>query len=463
MNLPLISSNLNRRSFIHTSASAIGSAAAVCSMQSFLNQQAYGAAVSRTTHLAPIRDETTDRELLQLPEGFRYRSFSWTGDELAAGGRCPAGHDGMGVVAQQDNVVTLIRNHEVSRDEPAFGDPSLAWDPRGGGGCTRLKFDLSTGEWLSCNIAISGTHRNCAGGVTPWGSWLTCEETVEGPGDHRDGRRLSFQRTHGWIFEVHADGQEKPVALKDMGRFVHEAVAVDPKTGYVYETEDRLTSGFYRFVPDTPGHLADGGRLQMMKAKGVSDLRTRSNVRQKYDISWVDIDEPQRSHDNDSEDGQTLGVFRQGQRQGGATFARLEGCWYGNDRIYVVSTSGGCNGSGQIWACTPAEQTMELIFESPSNDVLDSPDNIAVHNSGALVLCEDGSVVPQRIHWLGQNGQLTTLATNNVVLTNESGNDRDFRGAEWAGATFSADGSWLFVNIQSPGITFAITGPWDIL
>ena len=151
----------------------------------------------------------------------------------------------------------------------------------------------------------------------------------------------------------------------------------------------------------------------------------------------------------------------QGKDQGAVTFARLEGCWHGNGLIYLDSTSGGDKELGQIWQYSPKDERLKLIFESPSTDVLDSPDNLTVSPRGGLVLCEDGDVVPHRIHGLTPDGQLFTFAENNAVLNGEKNRFHgDYRGEEWAGATFSRDGRWFFVNIQTPGITFAITGPW---
>jgi len=300
--------------------------------------------------------------------------------------------------------------------------------------------------------------RNCAGGPTPWGTWLSCEETILGPGDRDDGKDRRYEQTHGWIFEVGVDGA-RPVPLKAMGRFVHEAVAVDPATGYVYETEDRPTAGCYRFVPNERGKLSSGGKLQMLKAAGAPDLRRGSRVGQVYDVSWVDIEEPERARTPGTED--RLGVFSQGKARGATTFARLEGCWFGNGLIYLNSTSGGEKQLGQVWQYDPHNERLRLIFESPSSDVLYSPDNITVSPRGGLVLCEDGDGVSQRLHGMTPDGRIFPLAANNIVLNGERpGLHGDYRDEEWCGATFSPDGRWLFVNIQTPGITFAITGPW---
>lgn len=410
--------------------------------------------------LRAVKDETTGLELLRLPEGFRYRSFGWTGDAMSDGGTTPGVHDGMAVIAAQGDLLTLCRNHELKGKGRPFAAAERCYDSAAPAGCTNLVFDAAKGEWLKSFASISGTVKNCAGGPTPWGSWLTCEETVSGPHDEDDGHPLEYHQDHGWIFEVPADGAQGPRPLKAMGRFVHEAVAVDPANGIVYETEDARQAGFYRFLPASPGDLAQGGQLQMLRAKGADDLRKGSQLHATYDVEWVTIGEPHLAHSKGSTDA--AGVFRQGKAQGGTTFARLEGCWYGQGRVFFVSTSGGHAERGQVWEFHPANQTLRLIFASPGSEVLDKPDNITVSPRGGLVLCEDGDVKPQRLHGLTTDGRLFLLAANHIVLKGEHNGFRgDFRDSEWAGATFSPDGKWLFVNIQDPGITFAITGPWE--
>ena len=185
----------------------------------------------------------------------------------------------------------------------------------------------------------------------------------------------------------------------------------------------------------------------------------------------MDIKAPELAHTPGTED--TQGVFNQGARQDATAFGRLEGCWYGNDMIYFVSTCGGEAEKGQIWGYHPKNNSLHLIFESTHSSVLNFPDQIAVSPRGGMVLCEDcdpNKVVENgreeeyfpRLHGLTPEGKIFTLAMNNCVLEkNHRGFQGDFRGSEWAGATFSPDGQWLFVNLYSPGMTLAITGPWE--
>jgi secreted PhoX family phosphatase len=243
-----------------------------------------------------------------------------------------------------------------------------------------------------------------------------------------------------------------------MGRFSHEAVAVDPVTGYIYETEDAGGSGFYKYIPRKRNRPVEGGELYMLKVVGVHQANLGASYTNgtTFDVEWVPIENP----DSLSPTMPGNFVWGQGRALGAATFARLEGCWFGNDRkIYVVSTSGGI-GQGQIWVYDPRRETISLLFQSPGAAVLNAPDNITVSPRGGLVLCEDGSG-EEFMHGLTVDGEIFQFAKNNVVLNGErNGIVGDFRGAEFAGACYSPDGDWLFACIQSPGITFAITGPW---
>ena len=411
--------------------------------------------------IGPKPDLRDGADRLFLPDGFQYGSFSLSGQLMSDGFLVPLAHDGMAAFSMPNGNVRLIRNHEDRNDAgvgSVGGDPTKKYDPKAFGGTTSLEVEPhGTRRLMADFVSINGTTVNCAGGPTPWGSWLTCEETAV-------GLVQGFDKPHGYVFEV-PQGATSPVLaspIKPMGRFHHEAVAVDPNTGIVYETEDNGLSGFYRFVPHVPGDLALGGKLQMLQVDGKPnyDTTTGQKVGKPLPVSWVDIDDP----DPASADDNSHAVFDQGAAKGGAGFNRLEGCWYGDGVIYFNSTHGGDAGLGQAWAYRPlpdnAGGQLLLVYESPGIEVLDSPDNICVTPRGGVLLCEDGED-QQYLRGLTREGQILDFATHSHGTF------------EWAGACFSPDGQTLFVNIQGntrganpppagrEGMTIAIWGPWE--
>lgn len=408
------------------------------------------AATSGARGLVPVADETTGAPLLKLPPGFRYRSFSWALEPTDDGNVVSGLHDGMGAFVDADGgTATLVRNHEITLAPPLAKQP--CYDASCGGGTTTLRFDLRRGEWLSCRASLAGTYKNCGGGVTPWGDWLSCEETTADPTTHR------VQRPHGFVFAVPADGVGDAEPLAGLGRFTHEAAAVDERTGIVYLTEDERRAGLYRFVPE--GAPADGralrgpGRLQMLALDSRPPRAGAWRQGVSLPVGWVDIEDP-GGIGRDS-------VFRQGSSRGGMRFHRLEGCCCDAGHLYFVSTDGGLAGKGQVWDLDLAADTLRLFYEAGRDDLLDMPDNIAPTPFGALLLCEDHDDPPSRLCQLTPTGEVSALAENNVVLDGVKGWRGDFRDSEWCGACWA--GEWVFANLQEPGITFAITGPWEEL
>ncbi|WP_051096259.1 alkaline phosphatase PhoX [Streptomyces sulphureus] len=401
--------------------------------------------------------------LLDLPEGFSYRVLSREGDALSSGeGRVPSHFDGMAAFAGAGSSVWLVRNHE-NRMDAEIAVPTvdgLTYDPEGKGGCTLLHLD-GRGGGISERVGIAGTSTNCAGGPSPWGTWLTCEETEYLAGEE------GYTKDHGFVFEVgftrRAPTSVEP--LTAMGRFQHEAVAFDPSNGTVYETEDAFDHPFglfYRFLPNKPrggpGSLAAGGTLQAMRVPDVPDLSSVTETGTSFrGIEWVDVPDPLAAE---------TPIRFQDFGKGGITHGqKLEGCYWGGTCVYFVSSFArvdeGSAGEhyGQVWRYDPKANRLTLVVVfGPDTDVQlpgESPDNICLAPSGGLMVCEDGEGA-QHVFGLTRQGSVYPMARNRQNV----GDEDEPSWGEFAGVTFSPSGDTMFVNVYTPGTTFAVTGPW---
>lgn len=391
--------------------------------------------------------------LLDLPQGFSYRIISRLGDPMEHGHTVPDRADGMGCFPLGDGKLALVRNHELKPHHDAGGQLTSGFDKvplTGGvmpGGTTTLVLDSRTLAVERQYRSLAGTIRNCAGGVTPWGSWLTCEEDMTRSG-------IKAGRDHGWVFEVPAaaGGLVDPVPLTAMGRFNHEAAAVDPVSGHVFMTEDRDDSLLYRFVPAVPGKLAQGGRLQALAFASAHSADTRNwsgagktmALAERVPVKWIDLDNVESPDDD---------LRQRGAAAGAALFARGEGINMGDGELYFCCTSGGAARYGQVFRLALGRQgapdQLDLFFESEGPESFNYGDNLTVAPNGHLIVCEDqyGDVVDNYLRGITPEGAAYPLA-------------RLRRQTELAGACFSPDGNVLFVNIYSPAMTVAITGPW---
>lgn len=435
--------------------------------------------------------------LLRLPEGFQYKAISIRGETMSDGVLVPGDHDGMAVFpgprGSRTNV--LVRNHELSPNEGEAGNLKGCLAPNGqqydtfageaaglgGGGTTTVVVDYN-GDVVKHFVSLGGTFRNCAGGPTPWGSWISCEENTSTPAN--DGL---VTKKHGYNFEVPASATEavEPVPIVAMGRMNHEAVSVD-RSGIVYETEDRGDSCYYKFVPNLvkqgrrvngPGQLQNGGDLfaiaiepnQKSKRTGeplptvmapiknpatkVVDTRGLDRkasgsmlpfLGQPLKVRWVKLDDVDPDEDT---------LRYEAQSKGATIFWRGEGAWEFKGLHYWVNSGAGDAGEGQVWCYNPRKQTVTLIVESTDGNLLDGPDNMTVAPDGTIYLCEDGSPADpgdpnfsQYVVGVDKKGGLFQFAHN--IIPGDA--------TEFAGVCLSADGKFLYVNSQGIGITYAI-------
>lgn len=413
---------------------------------------------------------------LWLPPGFNYSIVSRSGDPMSNGDPTPTRFDGMAGFEGPGNTTILIRNHEnkarnnatmldeIDVHAPVRYDPNPPYN----GGVTRL---VVKGDRVFEDSAIlAGTTHNCAGGTTPWGTWITCEELFQtGPAPQRV--------RHGYIFEVgvYEDNPTAATPIISAGRFDHEAVAW--MDGILYETEDKVSASFYRFVPHQAPHAAgdlaaSGGILQALVVKDHLVMDTRladswpGGVGAPLSVEWTDVPIPDALSDTG------IGSVRaQAQSRGAAIFARTEGCWGSDGKVYFDCTTGGAsslaqnpNGFGQIFELDVLENTLRLIFESKDSTQLLRPDNLVVSPHGDILLCEDNvgafevDLPPNFIRGLTSEGAVYPFAQAETNLS------------EFCGACFDPKGHVLYVNQQGrreteeqvgfPAVTYAIKGPW---
>ncbi|MFI5496064.1 alkaline phosphatase PhoX [Actinoplanes sp. NPDC051859] len=406
--------------------------------------------------------------LLALPKDFTYTIVAETGKTLLESGEpTPSDPDGTACFRARTGWA-LVNNHEVGSTEPFRVPvlPGVTYDPGAGGGTTTIEVDRR-GNRLREYVSVAGTHNNCAGGVTPWNTWLTCEETEQRAGG-------VFQKDHGYVFEVDPldrDANQQPVPLTFLGRYAHEAVAVDPHTHSIYLTEDAAGPQglYYRWTPPKRFHGGKGalralalspggataGKLQALSCsaygKHIFDLSEATEPGTRYHVTWVDV--PDR-------DARTVSVRNQLTDTQITRSRKLEGQWWGDGGVYFVASfarkeDGSRNDhDGHVWHYDPAARTVTLttifgVNPDPDADLAyDGPDNITLSPYGGLMLAEDG-VGLSHVVGLTESGTAYPMARN------------EFNDSEFAGVTFSQDGRFLFANVQVPGYVFAITGPWS--
>jgi uncharacterized protein len=460
----LQSNPLSRRQFVARAAAAGVAVSVAGSVEAlYTAQPALGSSGPKVGYGPLIEDPNG---MLDLPHGFSYKILSREGTVRPDGLPTPSRFDGMGTFPDSDAGARLVRNHECSPTAKikVVAPPERTYDPAAAGGTSTLVVDRHNGATKEF-VSLGGSAINCSGGITPWRTWLTCEETELKAG------QSGYTKDHGFIFEVDPYDDRRnvdPTPLTAMGRFQHEAVAIDPATGIVYETEDAFVAplgGFYRFLPNRPrggwGSLRAGGELQAMHIPDLPDLSVVQEAGAEFHgVQWVKVPDPL---------AKTVSVRAQDYAKPITGGYKLEGCWWGaRDRcVYFVSSFARTelgpkvDHDGQVWRYDPRNHTLrlEVIFTRPkpgSDDPeFDAPDNITMSPYGGLMMCEDGL---GEQHMLGttEDGEVFKFARNRVNI----GTPEEPEYGELAGVGFSADGRTMFFNVYNPGITYAITGPW---
>ncbi|MFI6597902.1 alkaline phosphatase PhoX [Nonomuraea sp. NPDC050536] len=450
--------SVSRRNFLRGGAASIMIAGSV---EAIANP-----AAASTVGYGPLVPDPNG--LLALPQGFSYKIVAEAGKTLLESGEpTPSDADGTASFPSR-NGSTLVNNHEIGGGEP-YRVPALqglTYDPGAGGGTTNIDVDRH-GTRVREYVSLAGTHNNCAGGKTPWNTWLTCEETEQKAGG-------AFQKDHGYVFEVDPFDQQAnqdPVPLKFLGRYSHEAVAVSPRDARIYLTEDANGPHglYYRWTPPRGFHGGKGtlrelaaatggdtaGQLQAMScyhgSQHIADLSEATRPGTRYKVRWVDV--PER-------DAKTTSVRKQFTDDQVTRSRKLEGAWWSHGGAYFVASyarqsDGSVNEhDGQVWFYDPESETVTLktifgVNPDPTQDTaFDGPDNITVSPYGGVILAEDGEGIN---HLVGvtPRGTAYPLARN------------DFNDSEFTGPNFDVTGRILFANIQTPGYVFAITGPWQ--
>ncbi len=437
---------LSRRTFFSLAGLGVGSAVLATPMKNLYQNLIQG----KPAFADQVGSLITDPQgILDLPPGFYYKVLSRVGETMDDGYLVPNRHDGMGAFAGDDGKTILVRNHEISPLDAVNNlTPNIPqYDFYCSGGTTTLVVD-SDRNLIQHYRSLAGTNRNCAGGTTPWGSWISCEEAISTPYPPRGYTKQqvypywgNISQKHGYNFEVPAKGRlAQPIPLKAMGRFRHEAIATDPKTGYIYQTEDQFHSCIYRFRPAQPENLRAGGTLEALMIKDIPRVDTGINfpIGKPLKVTWVPLEDVDPEHDT---------LRFEAQKKGAAVFRRGEGMCYANQELYWTATNGGAAKAGQIFRYNLKRETVELFVESPGRGVLDYPDNLTLAPFGDLIACEDGKG-QQFLIGITPEGRYYKFARNAL---NKS---------EFAGVCFATDGQTMFVNIYKPGMTLAIWGEW---
>ena len=336
-----------------------------------------------------------DENGLMLPAGFRSRVIANALVPVGLSGYVWHGApDGGACFATPDGGWIYTSNSEV---------------PDGLGGCGAVRFS-ATGEVADAYSILTGTSTNCAGGATPWGTWLSCEEHAA-----------------GLVWECDPQGEREAISHPAMGSFSHEAVAVDPVGRQLYMTEDVSDGRFYRYSPLRYPDLSEG-RLEVLVASADTGQ-----------VTWAPVPDP-----SGMETPTRLQVPESKAFDGG------EGIWYDAGFLYFTT-----KGDNRVWVYDIAAGALGVLYDAAA---LESPpltgvDNVVVAASGDVIVAEDGGDM-----------DLVLITPDRVVsrLVKVTGQDE----SELCGPAFDPSGGRLYFSSQrgpspiGPGVTYEVSGPF---
>ena len=368
-----------------------------------------------------------DANGLRLPEGFTSRVVARAG-QLVENTTYPwhTFPDGGATYRTRDGGWILVSNSEIPTPVDLPFDPPIGGIGDGGASAIRFRAD---GEIVSAYRILSGTSSNCAGGPTPWGTWLSCEEIDA-----------------GLVWECDPTGREDAIARPAMGAFKHEAACIDRRTGFAYLSEDEGDGCFYRFKPKREGNLSEGV-LQVAK------------VGRRGFVDWVKVPDPSGG----------AGPLRE-QVPGATRFDRGEGIWFDSGTVYLATT-----GDSRIWAYNARRGRIRVLYDPTrlKNPPLTDVDNITVaKKSGDLYVCEDNggddpfdiAIITPQVPRPGDRRPRAPRVARFLKLTGPQHGDASTEAAsEVAGVCFNPKGDRLYFSSQRAfvsGVTYEVSGPF---
>ena len=463
--------SISRRTLLGaTAASALAAGTTAAAPSAFGAPRPGVSATAYPTHLV-------DEGKLALPRGFKAWRVGTIGVEPlladrggAVVGVTPSNLDGTGCFSGRGRI-RLVRNHEcrANADVPVPLVEGTVYDagvPTGMGGNTVVEL-TANGKFVSQWVGLSGTIRNCAGGETPWGSWLACEEDTTKAGtavvSSVDGKTYVAQKDHGYVFEVFPEvvAAQIPEPITAWGRAVWEGAAIGPDLSSAYLTEDTGGGLFYRWTAPAGARIGAGIARQFGPADGVLQAAqlvrngtplvhygelTAADLGVAHPVTWV----------NGGADRQAQTTPLRRQFPGATVHPKIEGCWPDAAGLwftlsYVNATEAARNGNDEDWgmvmyySIADETQTLKEYYAAGNAEEFHGPDNITVSPWGSVVIAEDGMNPCSLIAYSERRGSL------------EFARDLADRG-EWAGPCFNRSGSLLFASVQSD-CTYAISGP----